>query len=234
MKYSFGWRGQREAQGRPMKTMTWILFLGIVLGFVRSYPPDTLWATIFHSFLVLITDTWLHFTTKTINFTQVGPNTTSLDLSFGLLPQCTNLKTPFTGGCTLNPAAANTFLLSGATALKVLGNISDTILVKTFTTKNDQFAYLGNTPQAQLASIDYTAHSWAVQSHCTPVMSKCIDADRASGPGAPFNCPFAFQGYISTTYENALLMAYFTDSSGSDNATQFGGIGQSILLRRCC
>jgi len=57
------------------------------------------------------------------------------------------------------------------------------------------------------------------------VTSKCIDPNSVSGPGAPFNCPFAFQGAISTTYENALLMAYFTDSSGSDNATEFGGIG---------
>lgn len=173
----------------------------------------------------MITDTWLHFTTKTINFIQVSPNIIPSNLSFGLLPQCTNLTTPSTGGCTLNPAAANTFLIGGATTLKVLGNISDTTLVKTFTAKNEQFAYFGNTPQARLASIDYTAHSWAVQSYCTPVTSKCIDPDSTSGPGAPFNCPFAFQGGISTTYENALLMAYFTDSSGSDNATQFGGIG---------
>jgi hypothetical protein len=172
----------------------------------------------------LITDTWLHFTTKTINFTQVSPNTIPSNLSFGLLPQCTNLETPFTGGCTLLPAAANT-LMDGATTLKVLGNVSDTTLVKTFTVKNDQFAYFGNTPQARLTSIDYTAHSWAVQSHCTPVTGKCIDPLRASGPGVPFNCPFAFQGSISTTYENALLMAYFTDSSGSDNATEFWGIG---------
>ena len=49
--------------------------------------------------------------------------------------------------------------MDGATTLKVLGNISDITLVKTFTTKNYQFAYFGNMPQARLASIDYTAHS---------------------------------------------------------------------------
>jgi hypothetical protein len=36
MKYSFGWRGRRESQGRPMKTMTWMLFLGIILRFVNT------------------------------------------------------------------------------------------------------------------------------------------------------------------------------------------------------
>jgi hypothetical protein len=36
MRYSFGWQGRRESQGRPMKTMTWILFLGIILRFVNT------------------------------------------------------------------------------------------------------------------------------------------------------------------------------------------------------
>lgn len=43
LKYSFGWRGRRESQGWPVKTMTWILFLGLVLRFVRTtyitFPP---------------------------------------------------------------------------------------------------------------------------------------------------------------------------------------------------
>jgi hypothetical protein len=145
--------------------------------------------------------------------------------SLSLTSDCTDVKIPFGGGCTLNPAAANTFLIGGPAALQVLNNLSDTTTVKTFVSSKGQYAYLGNTPKAQLASVDYSAHSWAVKSSCTPVSSQCLVVGQESGPSFPFHCPFAFQGAISTTYQNALTMAYFTNSTGSSNQTGSADIG---------
>jgi len=145
--------------------------------------------------------------------------------SLGLTPDCTDVQNPFGGGCTLNSAATATFLIGGSSALQVLNNLSDTTTVKTFVSTKDQYAYLGNTPKAQLAPIDYSAHSWAVKSSCTPVSTQCLVDGEQSGPQFPYHCPFAFQGAISTTYQNALTMAYFTDSTGSSNQTTNANIG---------
>jgi hypothetical protein len=46
MMYSFGWKGQRESQGKPMKTMTWTLFLGIILRYCTSTVCDAFFLTI--------------------------------------------------------------------------------------------------------------------------------------------------------------------------------------------
>jgi hypothetical protein len=123
----------------------------------------------------------------------------------------------------LNPAAAVTFLMQGATVLRVLNNVSETSMVRTLTKDTAQFSYLGNTPQPGLSAIDYTANTWAVQSQCTPVTTQCMDPDRFFGAGTPFECPFAFQGMLggTTGVGGRWQMAYFTDSSATDNVTQF-------------
>lgn len=180
----------------------------------------------FSSVLVFITDTWLHFTTKSINFTQVVPSTIAANHSYALLPNCTDNPTPFSGlsGCTLNPAAAVTFVMGGATVPQVLNNVSETSMVRTISKDNAQFAYMGNTPQPRLSSVDYTANTWAVQSHCTPVTTQCMDPDRFFGAGTPFKCPFAFEGMLESAFRGRWQMAYFTDSSATDNFTQFGPV----------
>ncbi|KAH8672041.1 hypothetical protein BGZ60DRAFT_537553 [Tricladium varicosporioides] len=211
IKYTTGWTGRRESQGRPLKIMTWILFLSV-----------------FMSVIVVASDTWLHFATETINFTQIHANTIPMNGSLGLIPACINVNAPFMGGCTLNRAAANTFLMTDRDSpdpLQVLNNISDSTTVKTFVSNQGQYAFLGNTPSDKLAHVDYSAHSWAVKSSCTPVSSKCLNDDLKSGPQFPFNCTFAFQGAIPTTYQNAIAMGYFTDSTGANNRTIDANIG---------
>lgn len=203
VSYTIGWKSYRESQPGLLKTMVSILFTGLII-----------------SILVFATDTWLHFTTKTVNFTQVTPNATESNLSYILSPNCTNINSTFEGGCTLNPAATAVFVLNGPTVLKVLGNISDTINVQTIPLSDGlQYAYIGNTPHPQFASIDYSAQTWAVQSSCTPVTSECMDSNRFSGPHSPFDCTFAFQGTLQSNPNNDMVMAYFTDSTGSNNDT---------------
>lgn len=93
-------------------------------------------------------------------------------------------------------------------------------MVRTVSRDGAEFAYLGNTPQPQLSAIDYTANTWAVKSKCTPVTTQCMDEDRFFGPGTPFKCPFAFEGDLAGM--RPWQMAYFTDSSATDNSTELG------------
>jgi len=186
--------------------MTAILVVGLVL-----------------SSLVLITDTWFHFATKAINLAQVHPNLGGSDYGLGLVPACYDVKTPYAGGCTLNPAGTATFLMRGQETMSVLGNLSDT-RVKINAVDNDVFAYVGNSPSVALDSTDYTAHSWAVQTQCMPVTTKCVKSDNIFGAGFRYKCPFAMEGLMTTTYQNTMAMAYFTDQSGKDNVTQFDAL----------
>lgn len=175
------------------------------------------------STMVFIADTWLHFTTKTTIFTQVLPNTIPANHSYSLRPECTDNPTPYSGlsGCTLNPAAPVTFVMDGGTTLKVLNNVSETTMVRTVSGDGAEIAYLGNTPQPQLSAIDYTANTWAVESKCAPVTTKCMDDDQFFGAGTPFKCSFAFEGDLAGILPGPWQMAYFTNSSATDNFTQF-------------
>lgn len=115
-------------------------------------------------------------------------------------------------------AAANTFLLGGADALRTLSNLSETISVKTHTTSSgEEYAYISPPPRGETANIDYMARSWAVTSKCQPVTNSCVKY--ASGPMAAYSCNFAFEGTIETTYRNTMNMAYFTNSTGKKNST---------------
>ena len=175
--------------------------------------------------MVLITDTWLHFTTKTVNFAQTSTNTEQPDHSFRLVDRCTNVNITHFGGCSLNIAAAGAFLMNGSTSLAVLSNVSETTAVITYENKGRQFAYLGIAPQLQLADIDFTAKSWALETQCKPVTSKCIDDERIYGAAAPYKCPFAFEGLLMTPNENVMTTAYFTNSTASDNRTHSVSVG---------
>lgn len=93
-------------------------------------------------------------------------------------------------------------------------------MVRTVSRDGAEFAYLGNTPQSQLSAIDYTANTWAVESKCTPVTTQCMDESQFFGAGTPFKCPFAFEGDLKRVLPGPWQMAYFTDSSATDNSTQ--------------
>lgn len=102
----------------------------------------------------------------------------------------------------------------------MLGNLSDTMIVKITTVDKDQFAYVGNPPSPALDSTDYTAYSWAAQTRCIPVTTRCIKREDIYGVGTHYKCPFAMEGFLGTSYQNTMSMAYFTDSSATNNVTQ--------------
>jgi len=178
------------------------------------------------STLVLVTDTWLHFTTKTVNFSQVKPSSDASGLSFGVYENCTGVSRTSFFGCNMNDPASGATLMSSA-PVEVLSNISQTMLVQTHTVGKDQFAYLANAQPSRLASNDYSANSYAVQSQCKPVSSDCMGDGLVSGVGVKYHCSFAFQGTADTSVgsSNSVTMAYFTDSSGSNNDTGTAAIG---------
>ncbi|KAK5998885.1 hypothetical protein PT974_01269 [Cladobotryum mycophilum] len=124
-----------------------------------SSPLAGLWLRLEPSLLVFTTDTWLHSTTKTINFTQFEPVATMPNVSFQLLPECFSVKSPFAGGCTLSNAATNSSLLHGESAFGLLSNLSTTGMVKT------AYAYIGIPPRPNLKNIDYSAQTGAIPTH---------------------------------------------------------------------
>ncbi|KAI9048167.1 hypothetical protein LZ554_007962 [Drepanopeziza brunnea f. sp. 'monogermtubi'] len=206
LQYAWGWRGKKEKQGRPMKLMTVILVLALAL-----------------STLVFAADTWFHFTTKSVNLSQVYPVINSHNTSVGLLPACYNVNTTFQGGCTLNSAATAQFLINGAQAQEVVSNLSATMRINTLNSGSGVFTYVGTPPRAALASVDYKSHSWSLKTQCTPITTKCIDPDNIYGAGFSYKCPFAMEGRISTDsntgFQNQFKMTYFTNSSAASNYT---------------
>lgn len=208
LTYSLGWRGRRESQVRSIKSLTAILTIGIML-----------------SMLVLATDTWLHFTTKTVLFSQVHANADNSGLGFGLYNNCTNTTTTLLS-CNLNNPASGSVLLN-TDPLRVLSNLSDTEAVPIHAEGEKQFAYLASPPQERLSTLDYSVSTYAIQSQCTPVTTQCANANDAAGVGLRFKCPFKFEGFASTAVgaTNSVAMAYFTDSTGSNNNTNLNPIG---------
>lgn len=142
--------------------------------------------------------------------------------SFSLSENFTNLSTPYTGGCTLNPAASTVLLLNSEPALQLLANISDTAMVRQATHSDGRkYAYVGLPMTESNAGMDYRATSFGVQTQCRPITSHCIDEERdITGPGATYNCDFgAMQGRIQTSSIDTMVMTYFSNSTLSSNNT---------------
>lgn len=173
--------------------------------------------------LIAITDTWLHLVTHTISIPQVSLlDTASINGSFRVSENCTNMKTTFEGGCTLNSAAANTFLMGSQEAFPLLVNSSNTAMVKTYVESGEngaEYAYLGLPSLPSLANADYTGTTFAAKTSCKPTTQECFSEDRISGPGAFYKCPFAMEGFIETGVIDTIQWAYFTDQTGDDNQT---------------
>nr|RBQ90488.1 hypothetical protein FVER53263_20399 [Fusarium verticillioides] len=170
--------------------------------------------------LVFATDTWLHFVTKTVLLTQFSP-TTFDSASFRLNENCTNVNTTFKGGCTLNSAAANTFLINSEPALELLANVSSTNMVQQVAdSEGKSYAFVGLRQTSQNANLDYTATSFGASSQCQVVTKHCISEDGIIGPQASYKCDFGpVQGVIPTTLVNAMVLTYFTDSSMKKNSS---------------
>lgn len=176
-----------------------------------------------NSLLVFATDTWLHFTTKTINFTQVYPTSVQFNASYTLKEACYDVKTPWATGCTIDPILALAFNLDGRNALQLLYNTSETMAIKSHEVDGEIYSYYGVATQPKLANIDYTASTWGLKSKCKAVTPQCADESRFYGTGSPFNCQFPFQGFLPNNSPN-LQMAYFTDAEASSNETQFNSL----------
>ncbi|KAJ6439233.1 spectrin repeat domain-containing protein [Purpureocillium lavendulum] len=104
---------------------------------------------------------------------------------------------------------------------QLLANISNTSMVRRLDDgMGSAYAYIGLPPNKSNASVDYVASTLAVRSECTPVTSRCFNANSdISGPEARYTCDFGMDGSISTTKINSMEMMYFTDSDLSNNAT---------------
>jgi hypothetical protein len=111
--------------------------------------------------------------------------------------------------------------------MKVLSNISDTMVVPIHSLYQDHYAYIANPQISRLSSLDYTVSTYAIRSQCAPVTSECANSDDVSGVGTRYKCLFAFQGTVNTAVgaSNSVTMAYFTDPTGSDNDTDKTSIG---------
>lgn len=166
------------------------------------------------SMLVFATDNWLHFVTKTVPLTQFSPTTFDSG-SFMFNENCTNINTTFTGGCTLNSAAANTFLINSESSLELLANVSSANMVQQVADSTGKsYAFAGLRQTNQNANLDYTATSFSASSQCQVVTKHCISEDGIIGPQASYNCDFGpVQRVIPTTLVNSMVLTYFTDSS---------------------
>lgn len=111
--------------------------------------------------------------------------------------------------------------------MRVLSNISGSKIVPVHAMDKNLFAYMASSQTDRIAPLDYVASTYALQTNCTPITSKCTDSNSAIGTGVRFKCPFQFSGMSSTAVGayNSVTMGYFTDSTGSNNNTDKTPIG---------
>lgn len=179
------------------------------------------------STLVLVTDTWLHFSTKSIIFTQVGPNLDQSGLGFAINPNCTGLGV---AGKDYTACVAykllNGYVESGNEALKIFANVSDIMSVPIHTDGEDRYAYVANPQTTRLASLDYTVETYAIHSQCKPVTPQCTNKSMELGNNINYTCPFAFKGTVDTldrTGNADVTMAFFTNSTGKESIASSRG-----------
>ncbi|KAI1049488.1 hypothetical protein LB506_004644 [Fusarium annulatum] len=171
--YLFTSKRKSAPMTQPLTFVTWMLALASFL-----------------SILVFATDTWLHFVTKTVLLTQFSPTTFDSG-SFMFNENCTNINTTSKGGCTLNSAAANTFLINSEPSLELLANVSSANMVQQVADSTGKsYAFVGLRQINQNTNLDYTATSFDASSQCQVVTKHCISEDGIIGPQDSYNCDF--------------------------------------------
>jgi hypothetical protein len=175
---------------------------------------------------VFLADTWLHVTTKTVEFVQISSLATTPDYSLTLIPACTvsdnsyraqySVKNP-DDLCSLDIYGRGENFKNSTQSLQVVNNVSDVTTVLTYESKIP-YAYLG-IPQAQFLQRDYTATTFGMQTQCTPVSTKC-KLNGNFGAFTTFDCASTFQGDL--TQGPTWQKAYFTDSDMTSNYTSDG------------
>ncbi|RPA87890.1 hypothetical protein BJ508DRAFT_409860 [Ascobolus immersus RN42] len=201
--YSVGWKKgiNRQKQPKPMRIMTSVLMLGLVV-----------------SLFIFATDTWLHFTTKMANVLTVSETDAQFNASFVLRDGCLGENapdTPYAKGCTINTAVTATFNMDGKTALKLLYNTSSTMSISSYESENSNYVYYAVASQPALANVDYSARTWGLRTRCKASNSIC-EVDTSVGSGTRFSCGPTFFGVLG---DADLIMAYFTDAEMSSNIT---------------
>jgi hypothetical protein len=175
---------------------------------------------------VFLADTWLHITTKTVEFVQISPVTAVSNYSFTLLPDCTitnnsvsqNRPGPDGKWCAMIISGQGIVFFTNSTqSLQVLNNISEVTTVLTYQSKIP-YTYLG-IPEAQVLQLDYTATTFGMQTQCKLVSNECnLNGDY--GAFTSFYCAETFQGDL--TQGPSWQTAYFTDSAMTSNDTFWG------------
>lgn len=177
-------------------------------------------------FIVFAADTWLHITTKTVNFTNITPVFDGADYSISLQPNCTIGNNSFTDQfgqaypCSLNPGASVIFLYNGTQSLQVLNNVSDIMTVLTYE-GDSTYTYLGIPPSDALSQRDYEATTFGISTQCKPISNEC-NLIASIGASTPFECTPAFAGDV-TQAPGGLVTTYLTNATMSSNGTE-GGI----------
>ncbi|RFU23764.1 hypothetical protein B7463_g12575, partial [Scytalidium lignicola] len=208
-KYLFSWRKHRVYQPSPLSVTASVAVLSMVLGIA-----------------VFLADTWLHVTTRTVNFVRATPVTSGVDYSFGLLPGCTlhnnsfglQIESNSNQYCSLNIAATAVFLINGTQSISVLNNASDIMTVLQY--QDTPYVYLGVPASETLSLRDYTATTFGMSTQCKAVSNEC-NLNALYGASTPFHCTDAFSGDV-TEAPNTWVMAYFADSTMQSNVTTEG------------
>lgn len=170
-----------------------------------------------NSTLVLVTDTWLHFSTKTIIFTQVGANPDPSGLGFGIHHNCSE-QTPEIMTCTL-VMLYNGYVREDNGALKVFANVSDTMSIPVHTDSQDQYVYIAHPRTSRTSTLDYTVGTYAIHTQCLPVTPRCIDRSAGYVNVVNYTCPFDMKGQIDTLNlagnADVIDTTIFSDVTGS-------------------
>ncbi|KAK4888698.1 hypothetical protein LTR27_012437 [Elasticomyces elasticus] len=215
MKYLVGWKKQRLAQGHALVHVACAVVTAVFLGF-----------------LVFLADTWLHFTTRPVNFSQVQPVGTMPSLGFGISADCISNMTAVANAvgkypdgswhsriCSVNPAATAVFLTNPTQALQVLNNVSEITMASTYLA-DLPYVYLTVPPSPSIAALDYSVETFAIQTQCRAISTEC-NLYPLYGSSTPYYCTPAFSGDVT---ETAFSMPHFTDATMTNNDT-FDGIG---------
>jgi hypothetical protein len=174
---------------------------------------------------VFTADTWLHVTTKTVEFVQILPVTSMPQFSFALNETCTKTNNSFiaqylgtkgSSQCTLREGGNGVYFVNSTQSLQVLNNVSEVATIYTYES-DTPYTYLG-IPEAQTVQFDYTATTFGMQTQCRSINDQCNLQEQASTN--PFYCSDAFQGDLGGSEGTVII--YFTDYALSSSDTRSG------------
>jgi hypothetical protein len=212
LKYLVFWNGKRQKQSPALKRVALLTILAIFLAFV-----------------VLAADTWLHITTKTVPLLHTWvESSSSNNYSMSLRASCVNStftkRTDALEKCALYRSVSGAVLYRPFTVNKIYNNISDEIRVRRHA---NLYAYLAPPPTESLAARDYTAHTFAITTNCTPVTKLC---NLTIGQNTTFYCSESWRGDLTNgicpSCDAHWQPVYFNDSTKAFNLSyQSTGVG---------